>query len=149
MVTVIILYMYINNYNYIDDLSSPSNISLTKASHERLTFSWTPVTHSCSALHYIINSEDCGDCPSTANTTTVDCFIEQLQPNDITKCIISVRAALCENNNISHGNLSSRSFLLRGTYYIIIIIIILCSTANIHSISMHIFSYNNIITKSL
>lgn len=138
--------IFINNFiiNYIDDLSSPSNISLTKASHERLTFSWTPVTHSCSALHYIINSEDCGDCPSTANTTTVDCFIEQLQPNDITKCIISVRAALCENNNSSHGNLSSRSFLLRGTYYNIITM--LCSTANIHSISMHTFSY---IIKSL
>ena len=138
----IICVHYFNNFiiNYIDDLSSPSNISMTKASHERLTFSWTPVTHSCSALHYIINSEDCGDCPSTVNTTTVDCFmIEQVQPNDITKCIISVRAALCENNNSSHGNLSSRSFLLRGTYYNNITIM-LCSTANIHSISMHILT---------
>ena len=78
------------------------------------------MTHSCSSLHYTITSEDCGDCPSIANTTTVDCSIKQLQLTDVVLCRFSVQAVICETVVGESSNTST--FLLKGIYTHIIVI---------------------------
>ena len=52
---------------------SPSNVLLIDASPRQLTFNWNPVAPHCTAIHYKIAHNNCGDCPSTTPHNTVVC----------------------------------------------------------------------------
>lgn len=77
-------------------LSPPSNLSLTSATPNQLTFAWDPVVSSCPATKYNIRATNCGTCPSSTPTTNVTCSNPQPQPNAGVTCTFSVRTETCE-----------------------------------------------------
>ena len=79
---------------------APGNVSLIAASPSQLTFSWTPVTHSCSAVNYTLTTSlGCGDCSTTTSSPSATCIIDPLQPTDSEghTCTVSVQAVVCDN----------------------------------------------------
>ena len=72
------------------------NVSLTDVSPNYLTFSWTQVQSSCRILSYAIDSTNCGLCPSSSNSTTVNCTNFQLS-SVRTECRFAVSTVICEN----------------------------------------------------
>ena len=60
---------------------SPSNVRLIGASPNQLTFSWDPVAPNCSSLHYNILAQNCGNCPSATQHSTVVCHDMEVDQN--------------------------------------------------------------------
>ena len=92
---------------YTDQLLSPSNVSLIEATPGHLVFSWTSVTHECSAITYIFDATNCGVCPTATNTTTATCSTPVLQSNDARICTVSVRAVVCNDVEGEQSNLAT------------------------------------------
>ena len=72
------------------------NVKLTEVSPEFLTFSWTQVQSSCQVLSYAIDTSNCGLCPSSSNSTTVNCTNFNL--SDVrSECRFAVSTVICGN----------------------------------------------------
>ena len=74
----------------------PADIQLRKASQDQLVFTWTPGVESCQAVRYIINSTNCGSCPSTTDSTFITC--ENLNLTSIKRvCSLNIRTVVCDD----------------------------------------------------
>ena len=82
-----------NNSN-TDPLPPPDSIGVQNIGPHSITFSWNKA--SCDTVDYNITSRGCGNCPTTANTTSVMC--SDLIVNDTpTECHFAVQTVLCGN----------------------------------------------------
>ena len=59
--------------HYTVSYPPPTEIILSEVNRGQLTFSWTPVSNNCSALHYSTISSNCGECPSSTTSSSVNC----------------------------------------------------------------------------
>lgn len=69
---------------------------LRNASQDQLVFTWTPAILSCQAVHYIINSTNCGSCPNITTSTSVTCSDLGLTSNK-TVCRLDVKTVVCDD----------------------------------------------------
>jgi hypothetical protein len=79
----------------IDPYPPPENIYLAIASVTpgSLVFSWNR-TLICPSLRYNIQSENCGQCPNTTDSTSVNCS-DFIISNSVTICTFAVQAVIC------------------------------------------------------
>ena len=94
-----------------DCLTPPGNVHISNddVGSRQLTFGWSRslVDPDCPAIHYNIQSSNCGSCPTTTNHTNVTCTDVLTNGNDIQNmlCIFAIQTVVC--GNIS-GNASDR-----------------------------------------
>ena len=89
---------------YIGPLSSPKELHISNLdfSLRELTFSWSPVSPDCPAIHYNILASNYGSCPTTTNHTTVTCTDVQ---TNISVCTFAIQTVVCGNIT---GNFSKK-----------------------------------------
>ena len=108
---IILLHYYLIYYFIIAPLPPPSNVTLSLVNSSHLTFTWNSVSLNCQALHYKINTTNCGQCPSSTDTNSIACNI----PNSITTeqtCVLTVEAVVC--GNVSGIPSESIVFVMKG-----------------------------------
>ena len=83
---------------------SPNNLHISNANFilKEFTFSWSPVTLDCPAIHYNILASNCGSCPTTTNHTNVTCTDI---PTDGSTCVFALQTVVC---GIITGELSNQ-----------------------------------------
>jgi hypothetical protein len=110
---------YMETQNYLVPFQPPEGLSIIQADlgSRRLTFSWSPVTPDCPAIHYNILASNCGSCPTTTNHTNVTCTDV---PTDGSVCTFAVRSIVCGSIT---GNFSeSIEVVLKGISACILIL---------------------------
>ena len=86
-----------HNCNYTaDPYPPPENVHLSRVSPTGLVFSWNQ-TQNCPSLRYNIWSKNCGQCPNTTDSTSVNCSDFAIS-NPITLCTFAVQTVICGNN---------------------------------------------------
>ena len=85
--------------------------SLVDTISRKITFNWSPVAPNCPAIHYNINTSNCGNCPTTTNHTTVTCT-DIPDTADNATCTFAIQAVTCE---IIIGKLSNPIVVLLET----------------------------------
>ena len=90
----------------IDPYPPPENIYLANVTPGGLVFSWN-YTLNCPSLRYNIRSENCGQCPNTTDSTSVNCTGFTIS-NSVNLCTFTVQTAICGINGSLPlvGNLS-------------------------------------------
>jgi hypothetical protein len=79
----------------IDPYPPPDYVQLVGVSPAGLLFSWNQ-TQNCPSLRYNISSENCGQCPNTTDSTSVNCS-DFTVSNSVTVCTFAVQAVICGN----------------------------------------------------
>ena len=74
----------------------PSNVTLSLINSSHLTLTWNSVSPNCQAVHYKINTTNCGQCPNTADTNSVTCNISKNVAFEQI-CVLTVEAVVCGN----------------------------------------------------
>ena len=72
------------------------NVYLAGVSPTGLLFSWNQ-TQNCPSLRYNISSENCGQCPNTTDSTSVNCSDFTIL-NSINLCTFAVQTIICGNS---------------------------------------------------
>ena len=73
--------------------SPPNNVCLSDTYEGTLVFNWTSPIQKCTSISYQISS-DCGSCPETTSTTTVNCSVGAIT-HEASNCTFSVRSVVC------------------------------------------------------
>ena len=55
----------------------------------------------------MFSASDCGNCPTRAISTSANCSIERLLPNEERMCSVSVQAVVCDNVHGEQSNLTT------------------------------------------
>ena len=84
----------INTFCSAEPYSAPNDVQLVSITSEGLTFNWTSVDPTCSAVSYGVSATDCGNYPSSTNLTTIVCSGIQLSGETQT-CTLSVQSFVC------------------------------------------------------
>ena len=134
---LIILCTFVIKLNFITapfPWSPPSNVMLSQINSSHLTFSWNSVSADCQAVHYQINTTNCGQCPNfnitscaitcspmatstDLDTNSVSCAVNNnimLATGLLETCAIMIQPVVC--GNVS-GNSSILLFNVSGTIH--------------------------------
>lgn len=84
--------------NNIGPLPPPDSVYVSNIIQDSrsLTFSWSPVNSSCSALRYNIHAHNCGTCPIVTVYTTVTC---NGVITDGRSCTFAVSTSMCGDSS--------------------------------------------------
>ena len=74
----------------------PIDVKLRNASQNQLVFTLSPGVEPCQAVHYIVNSTNCGSCPTITNSTFFTCENLELTSN-IKICSLNVITVVCDD----------------------------------------------------
>ena len=84
--------MLVTGLNFFYDI----NLTPFAASQNQLVFTLIPGVETCQAVHYIINSTNCGSCPTITNSTFFTC--ENLELTSNTKaCSLNIKTVYCDD----------------------------------------------------
>ena len=98
-----------NNLHSIhaDGYPPPSFVHISDLNRSHLIFSWRAPVRNCPSLSYKILATNCGDCPSSTNTTNTSCMIGTVTEIE---CIFTLKTIVCGNI------LSNESYSLKVSF---------------------------------
>ena len=113
-VEIVDIFMY-KNLSFLSaaPYPPPVNVSLTRANSTSLSFSWDPVSPSCSTIFYNISSTNCGLCPQSTSSTSATCSIMEQLSSEATTCSFTLQSVACDN--IASANGDTVTAILKGT----------------------------------
>lgn len=94
----------------IEPFPSPDSIALSNIASGpplSLTFTWSRVASECQEVLYTIISSECGDCPSSIESTTVVCVNVEVPSTGGRECTFGVRTDVCGNIDGTLDNILS------------------------------------------
>ena len=122
------LIYYIFFFPYKDP---PKNVQLHKAMSGMLLFTWDPVVNDCEFTTYLINANNCGNCPVTAvNETFATCIETDLNGD---QCIFSVQTKVCNITGIKSVSVNATLYGNTWLYTLLNIIKFIISTVAINT----------------
>ena len=96
LITLIHVTLAILKCNFTEPYPPPLNIHVEDIAPQQLTFSWIGHNTSCDTLHYNIMSRNCGNCPTSSNSTSVTCTNVIVKEN-VSMCSLAVQTVVCNN----------------------------------------------------